>query len=248
MHAIILAGGRGSRLLPYTRSRPKPLMTLGRYSILEILLRRLRSCGFDRATLCIAHLGDMIRDEFGDGARLGLAIDYCIDEPPCGTAAPLRQVPDWDTPAVVMNADILTAVDFAHLHGIHVRSGCLLSVAVRRREVPMDLGVLHVAAGQVRAIWEKPTLAVDVSSGMYVIDPVVRELIPAGSTVDMPDLIESLIGSGEDVYAYRFADAWHDIGTPAGYLAAEREFLADPEHYLTVADRPRDGHPVLEAR
>ncbi|MFI5776813.1 sugar phosphate nucleotidyltransferase [Nocardia sp. NPDC051570] len=232
MHAVILVGGRGSRLLPFTKNRPKPLMKLGRYSILEITIRRLRACGFERVTLCTAHLGHLIRDEFGDGTALGLTIDYCTDEPPSGTAAPLLLVEDWDSPAIVMNGDILTAIDFAHLHRMHEQSGSVLSVAFQRREVPVDLGVLQVSDGQVHAMWEKPSLAIDVCSGMYVVDPAVKSCIPEGVRVDMPDLIESLLCLGKPVHAYGFREEWHDIGTPTTYRKAEREFLADPDHYL----------------
>ncbi|MFC9434479.1 sugar phosphate nucleotidyltransferase [Nocardia sp. NPDC057030] len=237
MHAIILAGGRGARLLPYTKNRPKPLMRLGRYSILEVLIRRLRACNVDRVTLCIAHRGDMIREEFGGGGHLGVAIDYCTDQPPSGTAAPLLLVADWDSPAVVMNADILTAIDFAHLHRVHEHSGSALTVAFQRRQVPVDLGVLQVVDGQVHAMWEKPSLAIDVSSGIYVIDPSVKAVVPEGEAVDMPDVIEALLRAGERVNAYGFREEWFDIGTPTTYKTAEREFLAKQEHYLA----PRKG-------
>ncbi|WP_433654919.1 sugar phosphate nucleotidyltransferase [Nocardia sp. CA-128927] len=239
MHAIILAGGKGARLLPYTKNRPKPLMRLGRYSILEVMIRRLRACNFDRVTLCIAHRGDMIREEFGGGGHLGLTIDYCTDQPPSGTAAPLLLVPEWDSPAVVMNADILTAIDFAHLHRVHEHSGSALTVAFQRRQVPVDLGVLQVIDGQVHAMWEKPSLAIDVSSGMYVIDPSVKDCVPDGETVDMPDVIEALLRKGERVNAYGFREEWFDIGTPTTYKNAEREFMAKQGHYLSPSTSAR---------
>jgi NDP-mannose synthase len=232
VHAVILVGGKGSRLLPFTKYRPKPLMRLGRYSILEIILRRLRACGFERVTLCTAHLGEMIRAEFGDGRSLGLAIDYCTDDPPTGTAAPLLLVPDWDSPAVVMNGDVLTALDFAHFQQMHEQSGSVLSVAFQRREVPVELGVLQVGDRQVHAMWEKPSLAIDVCSGMYVADPSVRDFIPEGARVDMPDVIDALLKKSKRVNAYGFREEWHDIGTPATYRNAEREFLADQDYYL----------------
>jgi NDP-mannose synthase len=238
VHAVILVGGKGSRLLPFTKYRPKPLMRLGRYSILEVIIRRLRASGFERVTLCTAHLGEMIRSEFGDGRRLGLAIDYCTDDPPSGTAAPLLLVSDWDSPAVVMNGDVLTALDFAHFYRTHVQSDSLLSVAFQRREVPVELGVLQVGDRQVHAMWEKPSLAIDVCSGMYVADPSIRDIMPEGDRVDMPDVIDALLKKGEPVNAYGFQSEWHDIGTPATYKNAEREFLANQDHYLFPSGRP----------
>jgi NDP-mannose synthase len=238
VHAVILVGGKGSRLLPLTQHRPKPLMDLGGYSVLEVIVRRLRACGFDRVTLCTAHLGDMVRAELGDGRALGVAIDYCTDDPPSGTAGPLRQVPDWDSPAVVMNGDVLTALDFAHFRAEHDRAGGALSVAFQRRELPVELGVLHVDDDRVRAVWEKPTLAVDVCSGMYVVDPAVREHIPAGRRVDMPDVMQSLLRAGERITAHPFDEEWYDIGTPATYRIAQREFGADPDRFLRPRRRP----------
>lgn len=237
MHAVILVGGKGSRLLPFTKGRPKPLMRLGRYSILEIIIRRLRAYGFKRVTLCTAHLGEMIRAEFGDGKLLGLTIEYCTDDPPSGTAAPLLLVPEWDSPAVVMNGDVLTTLDFAHFQRMHEQSGSVLSVAFQRREIPVELGVLQVGDRQVQAIWEKPSLAIDVCSGMYVVDPSIRSCIPEGARVDMPDVIDALLKKGERVNAYAFRDEWHDIGTPTTYRNAERLFLANQEYYLYPSER-----------
>jgi NDP-sugar pyrophosphorylase family protein len=212
-------------------------MKLGRYSILEIIIRRLRACAFERVTLCTAHLGEMIRAEFDDGRRLGLSIDYCTDDPPSGTAAPLLRVPDWSSPAVVMNGDVLTALDFAHFQRMHEKSGSLLSVAFQRREVPVELGVLQVGDRQVHAVWEKPSLAIDVCSGMYVVDPSVRDCIPEGVRVDMPDVIDALLKKGEPVNAYGFHEEWHDIGTPTTYRIAQKEFLANQDHYLSPSER-----------
>jgi NDP-sugar pyrophosphorylase family protein len=245
MHAIILVGGKGTRLARYTKHRPKALVELGRYSILEIILRQLRGCGFARVTLCISHLGHMIRDEFGDGRRLGLAIDYSVDEHPLGTAAPLRLVPDWTEPAVVMNGDLLTTLDFAGLRRAHDDSGSLLTVATRRRQMESSVGLLRLHEDRVTAVWEKPVVEWNISAGIYVADPFVRKYIPPGERIDMPGLITALIEHGELVYGHEFRGAWHDIGTPGDYKQARAEFCLNPARYLT---RREPGMAAIEDR
>lgn len=245
MHAILLVGGAGTRLWPYTRDLPKALVRLGRYTILEVILNRLRACGFDRVTLCVSHLREQITKEIGDGRHLGLRVDYSVDERPLGTAAPLLLVEDWTAPAVVMNGDVLTTVDFADLFRAHARRGGRLTVAFQRRRLATSVGVLHVREDRedrITAMWEKPNFEWNVCLGIYVADPAVRGHIPTNTPTDMPGLIGALIGHDEAVHGYRFTGAWHDIGTPAGYDRARAEFLADEDRYL----RPRSGDDAMD--
>ncbi len=247
MHAIVLVGGKATRLWPRTRSQPKALVRIGQYPILEIIIRRLRDCGFDRITLCIAHLGEMIKREFGDGRHLGVTVDYCTEESPLGTAAPLHLVRDWTTPAVVMNGDILTTVDFADLYRRHTTSGNLLTVAFHQSVLCAGVGVLHVRDGLVQQIWEKPQVEWNISAGVYVADPRVLDYIPRSDAADMPGLINALLADGRQVTGYGFRGQWYDIGTPFRYQKAMKEFLAHPDRYLT-ADASRrangSGHRV----
>ena len=243
VHAILLVGGKGTRLWPRTRHQPKALVKLGHYSILEIILRRLRDCGCDRVTLCISHLGHMIRREFGNGRRLGVPVDYCVDEHPLGTAAPLHLVPDWTSPAVVMNGDILTTIDFADLYRQHERGTGRLTVAFHRSLLAAGVGVVRVLDGRVEAIWEKPSVEWNINAGIYVADPLVRKYVPTGSPADMPSLITALIEHGETVNGYGFSGEWHDIGTPFRYQRAMKEFLTNPERYLKP-DAVGDGRYV----
>lgn len=232
MHAIILAGGLGTRLEPLTASTPKPLLRLGQLSVLEIALRQLQACGFTRVTLCVSYRGDDIRREFGDGDRLGLSVDYSWDHEPSGTAGPLLSAPGWETPALVMNGDILTTLNFAALFEAHREHGGVMTVVTRRCHVPIEFGVLELTDGRVCGIREKPELAIDTAAGIEVIDPEARTWLPDGSHLDMPTLIESLIAQGQDVHAYPFAGPWHDIGTPSNYESARTDFIADPARYL----------------
>ncbi|MFC7545956.1 sugar phosphate nucleotidyltransferase [Plantactinospora sp. GCM10030261] len=241
MHAIVLVGGKATRLWPRTRWQPKALVKIGHYSILEIIIRRLRDCGFDRITLCIAHLGDMIKDEFGDGRHLGVAVDYCAEERPLGTAAPLHLVPDWTSPAVVMNGDILTTIDFADLHRQHTTSGNLLTVAFHKSLLHAGVGVLRVRDGRVQQIWEKPNVEWNINAGIYVADPRVRDHIPRSDAADMPGLINALLADGQQVTGYGFSGQWYDIGTPFRYQKAMKEFLTHPDRYLRP-DAPSNGN------
>ncbi|MFI1418630.1 NDP-sugar synthase [Streptomyces sp. NPDC020731] len=239
MHAIVLAGGKGTRLLPRTEQLPKPLLRFGPYPLLEIIVRRLRSAGFTRVTLCVSHLGEMIEEAFGDGHRLDVEIDYVRDEAPLGTAAPLLAVREWRAPAVVTNGDVLSAVDFAELYRAHRHRTGGLTVVVHRLHAPISYGVVDTdGTDRITAIREKPLLPVDVAAGVYVADPAVRRYIPAGTPLDMPELIERLIAGAQRVGAYRFDGPWHDIGDPDSYQAAQLDFAASPERYLRADTEP----------
>jgi NDP-mannose synthase len=238
MHAILLVGGRGTRLMPHTEHLPKPLIRIGDYTILGIILRRLRTYGFYRITLCISHMGEAIRAEIGNGGQLGLSVDYCTDARPLGTAAPLRLVSDWNSPAVVMNGDILTTADFGELYRQHQAGGNALTIAVHRRWLASSVGLVHLRGERVAAVWEKPKFEWNVSAGIYVVDPRVTRYIPEDTRVDMPTLINILIRDGERVSGHRFAGSWFDIGTPADYEEAKARFLANPGMFL---DRPAPG-------
>jgi NDP-mannose synthase len=231
-HAIVLAGGRGSRLNPHTVASPKPLISLGGLTILEVIIRQLRSFGVSRVTLCVSFLADMIINECGDGRRFGVEMDYCVDAEPRGTAGPLASVPAWTGPAVVMNADILTRLNFADLFASHVRTSALLTVAAHVQELPVDYGVLHVASGEVIALVEKPKLELSVSAGIYVASPQVKQYLPAGRQFGMNDLVQELLRHGMAVRAYGFSEEWYDIGTPERLADARQSFAAEPAAYL----------------
>ncbi|MFC7328617.1 nucleotidyltransferase family protein [Marinactinospora rubrisoli] len=246
-----MAGGKGKRLLPLTEDRPKGLIPVGGSPILDIIIRQLSAAGFRRVTLCVSHFGDMIRRRFAAGEYPGVAIDFSVDRVALGTAAPLRWVEGWDTPALVMNGDVLTTLDFAHLYQEHVRSGALLTVAAQRLEVPVDLGVLQIADGKVRGLWEKPRLGLDVSSGIYVVSPGVRDRLDGG-VADMTDLILRLVEHGDPVTAYEFGGEWHDIGTPDRYERAQQEFADHSERYVgpkrVAGQVRRDALPIAAPR
>jgi NDP-sugar pyrophosphorylase family protein len=234
MRAVILAGGRGTRLHPYTKVLPKPLIPLEDTPILEILLTQLRDAGCDRVTLCVSYKADQIERYFGDGAWLGLDLDYSRCDIPLGTAGPLGLLPRPDQPCLVLNGDLLTTVDFAALYAAHGGSGATATLVLYRHAVNLSFGVAELADGgrALARLVEKPTFDFLVNAGIYVVDPVVWDAIPAGQFLDMPTLLQARLAAGERVGAYVFEGEWLDIGTTDQYHRADELFRRDPRRFL----------------
>jgi NDP-sugar pyrophosphorylase family protein len=233
MKAVILAGGRGTRLRPFTTNFPKPLMPIGDIPILEILLRQLKSHGVTDVTVLSGHLAYLLEGYFGDGSSFGLDVDYIREERPLGTAGPLRQLRGTITDDfLVMNGDLLTDVDFTALMDRHIAAQGAATVSVFRRQERIELGVLSLgSADQVIGYDEKPTLQFDVSMGLYAISPRVLEVIPA-EAYDMPQLILDLLAVGEPIAGYRHEGFWLDIGRVDDYERANELFENDPLVFL----------------
>ena len=225
MNAVILAGGRGRRLAPYTTILPKPLMPIGDMPILEVVMRQLKHAGFDDITMAVGYLAELLTAYFGDGARFGLHIDYSREELPLGTAGPLSLLGEMKEPFLVMNGDLLTTLDYRAMWEHHRHSGAMATLATFQRDVKIDLGVVAVdEAHLVREYIEKPTYHYTVSTGIYVFEPEVLRQIPRGQCLDMPDLIRKLLASGQQVTAYPFNGLWLDIGRTDDYERAIGEF------------------------
>lgn len=231
---MVLAGGRGTRLAPYTTVLPKPLMPVGDMPILEILVRQLRRAGIGRITLAVGHLAALLEAYFGDGSRFGVSLDYSYEEEPVGTAGPLSLVEDLDQTFLVMNGDLLTTIDFEDLLRAHRDRGAAVTVGLFEKQVSIDLGVVDTdAGGRVTNYTEKPTLTYDVSVGVYAMEPSVLAHIERGERVDLPDLVLRLIRAGAEVHAYRFSGTWFDIGRPDDYVAASEHFEQRREEFLS---------------
>ncbi|MCC6956482.1 MAG: NTP transferase domain-containing protein [Anaerolineales bacterium] len=228
MNAIILAGGKGARLAPYTRILPKPLMPIGDMPILEILLRQMHNAGVRHVTLTVGYLGELLRAFFQDGSRLGLQIDYSFEEQPLGTAGPLALVADrLDDTFLVTNGDVLTTLDLCALVDDHRRSGAAATIASHARNVKIDLGVLEFDGDQrLKGYIEKPTYNFFVSMGIYVFEPRVLDYIPRNQYLDFPDLVLKLIAGGEQVRGYPFDGYWQDLGRADDYEQAVQDFEA----------------------
>ena len=225
MKAVVLAGGKGARLAPYTKILPKPLMPIGDMPILEILLRQMKRAEVKEVVLTVGHLAHLMQAFFQDGERLGLKICYSYEEQPLGTAGPLSLVQGLDETFLVTNGDVLTTLDLSALIDFHHRSGAVATIATHARQVKIDLGVIQYnGSNKVVGYIEKPTYDFYVSMGIYVFEPAVLAHIPYNQYLDFPDLILRLIKAGEPVAGYPFDGYWQDLGRPDDYEQAVQEF------------------------
>lgn len=225
MRAIILAGGKGARLAPYTSVVPKPLVPIGDMPILQVIIHQLRHYGFTHITLTVGHLATLLQAFFRDGGQYGVRIDYVIEDEPLGTAGPLVFVPDLNEAFLVMNGDVLTTLNYTELVQYHKRMGAAATVAMHRREVKIDLGVIQLDGdNRIKGYIEKPLYDYNVSMGIYVFDPCVLSHIPSGEYFDFPDLVQRLLESGETLLGYPYEGYWLDIGRPDDYEQAVRDF------------------------
>jgi NDP-sugar pyrophosphorylase family protein len=234
LRAVLLVGGKGTRLRPYTATFPKPLVPLGDRPILEILVGRLLRSGIRDIVLAIGHLGELVQAYFTHRPDLLAQMDlsYVHEDEPLGTAGALSLVSGVDETFLVMNGDVLTDLDFADLVAFHRRSGALLTIATHRRVVQIDLGVLELDDGdRVVGYLEKPTYAHNVSMGVYVFEPAVLDYMEPGAHLDFPDLVLRLLDDGQHVAAYVTDSLWLDIGRPDDYAAAQELIAGDPEAF-----------------
>ncbi|EHQ87550.1 sugar phosphate nucleotidyltransferase [Desulfosporosinus youngiae] len=215
MQTIILAGGRGSRLDPYTRILPKPLFPIGDKPIAHILVNQLKHADFTEIIMCLGYLADFIKLYFKDGSDFGLKIRYSTETVPLGTAGPLKIVNNLEEDFLVVNGDELTTLDFRALYEHHIAMKADMTVAVHKKAVYSAFGVLEVKDGQVTAYSEKPTLNYWASMGIYVVNKRILSLIPDNERYDMPDLVQTLLSQHAQVVSYESDDLWFDIGTPA---------------------------------
>ena len=243
MHAVILAGGQGVRLRPYTTSLPKPLMPIGdRYSILEIVLTQLSDQGFTEVTLAIGHLGHLIRAFIGDGSRWGLRVRYLDEDRPLGTMGPvLRLLDELPQDVLVMNGDILTDMNYAELLTTHRSSDHPLTIATYQRDVNIDFGVLEVESEEVVAFREKPTHHYRVSMGVYGVSTAALRRYDPGRHFGFDDLVLDMLDLQTPPASFPFDGFWLDIGRPDDYDRANEEFAVLAPVLLPVSGRHRAG-------
>lgn len=235
MRAVVLVGGKGTRLMPYTTVLPKPLMPIGDMPILEVVLRQLKACGINRVTMAVGHLAGLLRAFFGDGTRLGLSIDYSLEEKPLGTVGPLTLIPDLNDTLLMMNGDVLTTLDYRDLITRHRTSGAVATIATHVRQVKIDFGVVEADGANVLTSYvEKPTLDYRVSMGVYVFEPQVLRYLTPHEHHDFPDLIKTLIADGKKVVSYPFSGYWLDMGRPDDYARAVEEFESRRAEFLPM--------------
>ena len=218
---VILAGGRGTRLAPYTSVLPKPLMPVGDRAILEVVVEQLAEAGVVDIHFCVGYLAHLIEAVFDSRERGQVNITYVREQDALGTAAPLRLVNGLDSTFMAMNGDVLTTLDFRDLVAYHREQGNDLTIATHNRVIKIDYGMLHLdVASRVQQYEEKPIIASPVSMGIYVMEPSVIEHIPEDGHFDFPDLVHALLAAGAPVGAYVHDGLWFDIGRQEDYERA----------------------------
>jgi NDP-sugar pyrophosphorylase family protein len=214
-------------------SIPKPLLPVGDVPIVEVVIRQLAAAGVERIVITLGHLASLFTASLGSGERLGVCIEYCREEEPLGTAGPLSLIAELGDPVLVMNGDVLTTLDYRALLEAHDGSGAAATIAISRRNVFIDYGVvLSDDASRLVGFDEKPTLSYDVSMGVNVLSRDAREMIPRGQKYDIPDLLRALIAAGKTVHCFHTDCYWQDIGRFDDYQQASADFSSNPERFV----------------
>lgn len=233
MRAIILAGGKGTRLRPYTVVLPKPLMPIGEYPILEVIVRQLVYQGFTHITMAVNHQAEIIQAFFGNGDKWGIAIDYSLEDQPLSTMGPLRLIKDLPENFLVMNGDILTDLDFRVFHDCHVAKQNIFTISSYQREVRSEYGVLQIdETDRLAGFQEKPIIRYDVSMGVYMVSRDALRYIPTGQPYGFDHLMLDLIAANNPAGVMRFDGYWLDIGRPDDYSQAIEEFESLKDKFL----------------
>jgi NDP-mannose synthase len=232
MLGVILAGGKGTRLRPFTMSIPKPLLPVGDTPIVDVVIRQMAGAGIKRIALALGHMAPLFTAVIGNGSRWGVEIEYCIEDEPLGTAGVLRLIEEPTDDLLVMNGDILTTLDYQALLSTHRRVNSWATIALTRREVQIDYGVVVAENGYLQDYKEKPSIQYEVSMGINVLSGRCIELIPAGRKFDMPDLLLAIHRAGKPVACHRTDCYWKDIGLFEDYQRASADFVDDPSRFL----------------
>lgn len=237
LRAVILAGGRGVRLQPFTVNFPKPLVPLGDTPVVEVLIRQLINCGITDITLTLGHLAELMKAYFDHRRKIfdKISLRFVDEEKPTGTAGSLSLLPDLKDTFLVMNGDLLTDLDFNELVAYHHEQQAVLTIATHTRHVKIDLGVLEFDSDhRITAYIEKPEKSYHVSMGIYVYEPRVLKYIEQGKYLDFPELVLRLLDKGEKVSAYPTQCLWLDIGRPDDYARAQELFVEKRERFERV--------------
>lgn len=227
MKTIILAGGQGTRLAPYTTVFPKPLVPLGDHPIMDILVRQLEHYGFTDVVVSVGYLAELIMAYFSEEHMEGrkTKLSFVRETHPLGTVGALALVPDLNETFMTINGDTLTTLDFRKLVDFHKQQGAVMTIAMHRRQVKIDLGVLETdASHRIERFIEKPTYEFSVNTGIYVYEPQILKYIEPGKRMDFPELVERLMKNGDRIVGYPSQDYWLDLGTHVDYERAQREF------------------------
>lgn len=231
--AIILAGGAGSRLHPYTIVLPKPLMPVGQYSIIEIIIRQLSFYGFDHITLTVNQKAEIIPALLGDGSKWKIKIDYSFENKPLNTMGPLKLINDLPENFLVMNGDVLTDLDFNQFYHFHMMKSSLFTIAAKERIEKIEYGVIESDHdGYLSAFKEKPHNSYDISMGIYMANKSILKYIPAGTSFGFDHLMLQMLEKKQAVLLHKHAGYWLDIGNPDDYSRANDAFNENKKKFL----------------
>ena len=236
MKALILVGGKGTRLKPYTNNIPKPLLPVGDKPILEIILMQLKNSGINEVVLAVGHMSQLFESFFGDGSRLGIKITYTFEDKPVGTAGAIAYAIDsFEDDFIVMNGDLLTTLNYKKIYDTHQKNNASGTIAISKREVKMDFGIVETTSeGLLKSYKEKPSYYYNFGMGVNVLNvDVIRPFLKKGEYLDMPNLMLLLKDSGEKVYAYQEDCFWLDMGRPDDYEKANDVFLKRKNEFLS---------------
>lgn len=232
MKAVILAGGLGTRLRPFTQAIPKPLLPVGEQSLIELQIKNFVSHGFSDVYICTNYKSEYVETFVGDGSRLGARVALSKETEPLGTCGPLSLLRDeLDEPFIMMNGDILTTLDLAALHLFGCRHPAKLTVATKSIRTPFNFGSVEAEADRITAVQEKPDLVMEVVAGIYFMRPSILDWVPDEKYFGINHLIAQLLDQGEPVGRYQMSEYWLDIGQIDDYSKAEEAYQ---EHFATA--------------
>jgi NDP-sugar pyrophosphorylase family protein len=233
MKAVILAGGKGTRLAPYTTVLPKPLIPVGDMPILEIIIRQLKSHGITEIILCVGYLGALLETYFGRGDRWGVSITYSYETEPLGTAGPLGLLDGLTDTFFAMNGDLLTTIDYSAMLAYHRAHGKVATIGLANKDVKIDLGVIESSPdGKLLNYIEKPLLKYKVSMGIYLFEPATLDFVRGAGRIDLPDLMLTLKERNLDPMVYDSNCGWVDIGKVEDHASASDIFQQNRSKYL----------------
>lgn len=222
---LLMAGGLGERLRPLTDTLPKPLLKVGHKPLLETLLESFLAYDFSRFYIAVNYKAEMIKEHFGNGDKWGCSIRYLEESERRGTAGALSLMPERPSgPMIVMNGDVLTKVNFAHLLDFHLQQNAAATMCVREYDFQVPYGVVDIEDGRLVGLTEKPVHTFFVNAGIYVINPEILDLMPARAHVDMTELFTEAISAGKPTTAFPVREYWIDVGQPNDFARANREF------------------------
>jgi len=224
MKAVILAGGLGERLKPFTLIIPKPLLPVGEKSVLEIIIQKLKEQGIKEIIIATNYQSHLFESYFGDGSRFGVKIKFSKETKSLGTAGPLSLIKhELSEPFLLMNGDILTNINVGELNEFHVKHGAHITMVTKMMKLHLDYGVIEKEGNKVKSLTEKPVVESEICAGVYLMDPSVLDIIPADSKLDMPDLLRQVILQGKKVVAYPLVGYWLDMGQTDSYQKAQED-------------------------